>query len=130
MKNLTTLLLTLLVLGGCSQEPTELERCIAKNLEIKENRYFEVNQSECSLYESHKKKLAEIEAEAQKQTRLFPPGESAEEREQRIDTYIEKYFEELREFKNSCQSELRESESNRRAIEGQAETFCNSQGIY
>ena len=74
--------------------------------------------------------MAEMEAEVQKQTRLFPPGESAEEREQKIAAYIGKYFEELREFKNSCQSELRESESNRRAIEGQAETFCNSQGIY
>ena len=31
MKTLTTVLLTLLVLGGCSQEPTELERCIEAN---------------------------------------------------------------------------------------------------
>tara|TARA_A100001388_G_C28536885_1_gene388323 strand:+ start:162 stop:596 length:435 start_codon:yes stop_codon:yes gene_type:complete len=33
MKTLTTLLLTLLVLGGCSQELTELERCIEANQE-------------------------------------------------------------------------------------------------
>ena len=31
MKTLTTILLTLLVLGGRSQEPTELERCIEAN---------------------------------------------------------------------------------------------------
>ena len=37
MKHLPTLLLTLLILGGCSQEPTELERCIEANL-IKDER--------------------------------------------------------------------------------------------
>jgi len=33
---LTSLLLTLLILGGCSQEPTELERCIEANLVVDE----------------------------------------------------------------------------------------------
>jgi len=33
MKKITITLLTLLVLGGCSQEPTELERCIEANTE-------------------------------------------------------------------------------------------------
>jgi len=32
MKRLTITLLTLLVLGGCSQEPTEFERCIEANM--------------------------------------------------------------------------------------------------
>ena len=32
MKKITITLLTLLILGGCSQEPTELERCIEANL--------------------------------------------------------------------------------------------------
>ena len=36
---LTSLLLTLLILGGCSQEPTELERCIEANTE--ETNYWE-----------------------------------------------------------------------------------------
>ena len=36
---LTSLLLTLLILGGCSKEPTELERCIEANTE--ETNYWE-----------------------------------------------------------------------------------------
>ena len=32
MKHLTITLLTLLLLGGCSQEPTEFERCIEANM--------------------------------------------------------------------------------------------------
>ena len=39
---LTTLLLTLLILDGCSQEPTELERCIEANLVDEEIPSFEL----------------------------------------------------------------------------------------
>ena len=139
IKNLTITLLTLLVLVGCSQEPTELERCIAKNVvtEYNKENYFLDNQSQCSLYESHKKKIDEILAEFTNQNFRFLQGESEEERDQRIDGYEDKQYEDLKkentEFKNSCEPELREeyfSESNRRIREDQAERFCNSQGIY
>ena len=139
IKNLTITLLTLLVLVGCSQEPTELERCIAKNVvtEYNKENYFLDNQSQCSLYESHKKKIDEILAEFTNQNFRFLQGESEEERDQRIDGYEDKSYEDLKkentEFKNSCEPELREeyfSESNRRIREDQAERFCNSQGIY
>ena len=139
IKNLTITLLTLLVLVGCSQEPTELERCIAKNVvtEYNKENYFLDNQSQCSLYESHKKKIDEILAEFTNQNFRFLQGESEEEWDQRIDGYEDKQYEDLKkentEFKNSCEPELREeyfSESNRRIREDQAERFCNSQGIY
>ncbi len=139
MKRLTITLLTLLVLSGCSQEPTELERCIAKNVvtEYNKENYFLDNQSQCSLYESHKKKIDEIYAEFKNKNKRFLRGESKEEWEQRIDGYEDKLYEDLKkeatEFRNSCEPELREeyfSESNRRIREDQAERFCNSQGIY
>ena len=141
IKNLTITLLTLLILGGCSQEPTELERCIAKNVvtEYNKGNYFESNKSQCSLYESHKKKTDEMLAEydESRYTRWLPSEGSFEDYEQRREELDFKVFEDLKkentEFKNSCEPELREeyfSESNRRIREDQAERFCNSQGIY
>ncbi len=136
-------LLLLFVIVGCSQEPTELERCIAKNVVIEYNKenYFESNKFQCSLYESHNKKIDEMLAEWEeyrsKNYRWRPAEESEEEWKQRLEGYELKIFEDLKkettEFNNSCKLELREeyfSESNRRIREDQAERFCNSQGIY
>ena len=139
---LIPILLSTFLLVGCSQEPTELERCIAKNVETEfnEEKYFSENESYCSSYESHRKKTEEIAAEFE-EIRLssfrFLPGESVEEREQRIKEIEDKYYEDLKkewtEFRNSCHPELREilySEKERKIRESKAERFCNSQGIY
>ena len=103
-------------------------------------KYFSENESYCSSYESHRKKTEEIAAEFE-EIRLssfrFLPGESVEEREQRIKEIEDKYYEDLKkeltEFRNSCHPELREilySEKERKIRESKAERFCNSQGIY
>lgn len=143
---LIPILLSTFLLVGCSQEPTELERCIAKNIEteMSEEKYFSENEYYCSSYESYRKKSEEIGAERAEKYRSslrFLPGESEEEWEQRIKEaekeYEDKYWEDLKkaatEFRNSCHPELREilySEKERKIRESKAERFCNSQGIY
>ena len=136
MKKILSLLFVII---GCSQQPTELERCIAKNLETEypEKEYFSDNQFYCSTYDSYKKKTDKITAEFYDQNFRLLPRESAEEYNQRRGEYEDKYYNDLKkeyeEFKNLCDAELHKlffSDRNRQIRKNEAENFCNSQGIY
>ena len=136
MKKIISLLF---VIVGCSQQPTELERCIAKNVETEypEEKYFSENQFYCSSYDSYVEKINKITTEYNELNFSFLPGESVENMTQRLLGYYDEYRKdqkkEYEEFKNLCETELRKlffSDRNRQIRKNEAETFCNSQGIY
>ena len=142
MKRLTITVLTLLILGGCSQEPTELERCIEANTPSLEYNYsqkmVQFEEENKGLYEEdfHKyyKNLIDFEdnivtdfeheVNSCRQDMMTKyrdeHGDSKLSTESEIKEYSERYWAYTNNCKESLSAELIEK----------ATKVCHAQGIY
>ena len=139
MKRLTITLLTLLVLGGCSQEPTELERCIEANTDASVPPSFKLvwfylkapakepppvaDFDKCLLYNpSAKKYVAEINKLVWDRAKAREKKDKEKEKElgKEIERIDAENYSELKLIWEICE----ETEKRK------AEKICHSQGIY
>ena len=139
MKHLTITLITLLVLGGCGQEPTELERCIEANTDASVPSSFKLvwfylkapatepppqsDFDKCLFYNPSAKKYA-IEINKLVWDRLKAREKKDKEKEKELDKEIERIdaenYSELKLIWEICEDTEKRK----------AEKVCNSQGIY
>ena len=137
MKHLTITLISLLILGGCSQEPTELERCIEANTPSLENNieekgaklqeeYYDENgevvEDWISIFDDfHNNVITDFEKELVKciddkmHENVLDPSEL---------NNVDKYNALWKEFMPSCEKSVSSE------MVDKARKICHSQGIY
>lgn len=144
MKHLTTLLLTLLVLGGCSQEPTELEICIEANQESlifkdklekylqsskdikKQEEFWKIYLAFSSKFNSSEEEMYSCISELTQEEMLKAEPTYLEWNHEKTIKYwiTNEYINiKLSKFETCSQKTFKEDKE-------KAKKFCNSQGIY